>query len=50
MLFGGCLMQGNIMMPSVPKTIYSCNEGNYSLWDEAIRGAVSPARLSHAKY
>lgn len=37
-----CRRQGHIQMPSVPKTIYSCNEGNYSLWDEAIRGAVRP--------
>jgi len=29
-----------VVFPSVPKTIYSCNEGNYQLWDAKIQEAV----------
>jgi fructose-1,6-bisphosphatase I len=31
---------GPVKFPTVPKTIYSCNEGNYQLWDEKIQAAV----------
>ena len=34
------LTHKNLTVPAVPKTIYSANEGNYSLWDEPTRKFV----------
>jgi hypothetical protein len=34
------------MLPSNPKTIYSCNEGNYTLWDDAMKAAVGSEEFS----
>jgi len=31
---------GPMTFPTKPKTIYSCNEGNYQLWDKEIQDAV----------
>jgi fructose-1,6-bisphosphatase I len=31
---------GPVAFPERPKTIYSCNEGNYQLWDAKIQAAV----------
>mmetsp|Transcript_47971 Transcript_47971/g.108905 ORF Transcript_47971/g.108905 Transcript_47971/m.108905 type:complete len:344 (-) Transcript_47971:295-1326(-) len=37
---GEFVHMGPMAFPSVPKKIYSCNEGNYSLWDPKIQAAV----------
>lgn len=37
---GEFVYMGPVVFPSVPKTIYSCNEGNYQLWDAKIQEAV----------
>lgn len=42
--------QGHIQFPSNPKTIYSCNEGNYSLWDPAMRAAVDSFKQQDPPY
>ena len=40
MFAGEFVYMGPVSFPAKPKTIYSCNEGNYRLWDEKIRVAV----------
>ncbi len=42
--------QGHIQFPANPKTIYSCNEGNYSLWDPAMRAAVDSFKQQDPPY
>lgn len=37
---GEFVYMGPVTFPAVPKTIYSCNEGNYQLWDAKIQAAV----------
>lgn len=37
---GEFIYMGPVLFPAVPKTIYSCNEGNYQLWDDKIQAAV----------
>jgi len=37
---GEFVYMGPMAFPEKPKTIYSCNEGNYQLWDEKIQAAV----------
>eukprot|EP00904_Undaria_pinnatifida_P006943 jgi/Undpi1/3379/HiC_scaffold_15.g06752.m1 len=33
-------IEANVRIPAKPKTIYSCNEGNFDSWDEEIKRAV----------
>ncbi|CAN0061172.1 unnamed protein product [Ectocarpus fasciculatus] len=33
-------IEANVKIPTTPKNIYSCNEGNYDSWDEEIKRAV----------
>lgn len=42
--------QGPVRFPAVAKHIYSCNEGNYSLWDEAMRAAVDGFKQQDPPY
>jgi fructose-1,6-bisphosphatase I len=37
---GEFVYMGPVKFPANPKKIYSCNEGNYQLWDEKIQQAV----------
>lgn len=37
---GEFVYMGPVTFPAVAKTIYSCNEGNYQLWDAKIQEAV----------
>jgi len=37
---GEFVYMGPVTFPTKPKTIYSCNEGNYQLWDSKIQSAV----------
>lgn len=43
-------VQGHLQFPPKPKTIYSCNEGNYSLWDPAMRAAVDSFKQQEPPY
>ena len=43
-------VQGHLQFPPKPKTIYSCNEGNYSLWDPAMRAAVDSFKQQDPPY
>lgn len=42
--------QGPVKLPAKPKHIYSCNEGNYSLWDDAMRAAVDAFKHQDPPY
>eukprot|EP00613_Pedinella_sp_CCMP2098_P000252 CAMPEP_0171619192 /NCGR_PEP_ID=MMETSP0990-20121206/15223_1 /TAXON_ID=483369 /ORGANISM="non described non described, Strain CCMP2098" /LENGTH=344 /DNA_ID=CAMNT_0012184195 /DNA_START=36 /DNA_END=1070 /DNA_ORIENTATION=- len=37
---GEFVYMGPVTFPAISKTIYSCNEGNYQLWDSKIQSAV----------
>jgi len=37
---GEFVYMGPVTFPAVAKAIYSCNEGNYQLWDAKIQEAV----------
>ncbi|CAM9591586.1 unnamed protein product [Discosporangium mesarthrocarpum] len=34
-------IESDVKIPTKPKTIYSCNEGNFASWDEEIKRAVT---------
>jgi fructose-1,6-bisphosphatase I len=41
---------GKLVMPEQPKTIYSCNQGNYASWDEAIKTYVNEITMVDKPY
>ena len=41
---------GQLKIPEKPKTIYSCNEGNYSLWDKEIQEATDAFKAGPKPY
>jgi len=41
---------GPMVFPAKSKTIYSCNEGNYSLWDEKIQAATQMFKSGEKPY
>eukprot|EP00937_MAST-01D_sp_MAST-1D-sp2_P003551 g3551.t1 len=43
------LTHKNLRVPSVPKTIYSANEGNYVLWDAPTRAFVDACKNASPK-
>ena len=44
------LSQTNIRIPDKPKTIYSCNEGNYAHWDRATKAFVDGCKTKTNPY
>ncbi|DAZ96360.1 TPA: hypothetical protein N0F65_008010 [Lagenidium giganteum] len=44
------LSHKDIRIPDKPKTIYSCNEGNYSLWDAPTRAFVDECKNKSPPY
>jgi fructose-1,6-bisphosphatase I len=44
------LTSQNVMIPDTPKTIYSCNEGNYTLWDEPTKKFVENCKSAAKPY
>jgi len=44
------LTHSNIKVPEKPKTIYSVNEGNYTLWDEPTRNFVEHVKTAKKPY
>lgn len=44
------LSHHNIRIPETPKTIYSCNEGNYALWDNVTRAFVDECKNKPTPY
>ncbi|TMW57173.1 hypothetical protein Poli38472_003098 [Pythium oligandrum] len=44
------LSHHNIRIPDTPKTIYSCNEGNYSLWDDVTKSFVDECKNKPTPY
>ncbi|RLN73131.1 hypothetical protein BBJ28_00002791 [Nothophytophthora sp. Chile5] len=44
------LSQKNIRIPDQPKTIYSCNEGNYAHWDRPTKAFVDECKTKPTPY
>ncbi|GAB9471673.1 hypothetical protein Gpo141_00008876 [Globisporangium polare] len=44
------LSHNDIKIPEDPKTIYSCNEGNYSLWDAPTKAFVDECKNKPTPY
>ncbi|RLN70181.1 hypothetical protein BBJ28_00000268 [Nothophytophthora sp. Chile5] len=44
------LSQKNIRIPDEPKTIYSCNEGNYAHWDRPTKAFVDECKTKPTPY
>ncbi|GLD96335.1 hypothetical protein PINS_up005018 [Pythium insidiosum] len=44
------LSHHDIRIPEKPKTIYSCNEGNYSLWDAPTKAFVDECKNKPSPY
>ncbi|GMF13798.1 unnamed protein product [Phytophthora lilii] len=44
------LSQKDIRIPDEPKTIYSCNEGNYAHWDRATKAFVDECKTKPKPY
>ncbi len=41
---------GRVEMPKTPKTIYSCNQGNFSQWDDSLKAYVNSIILCEKPY
>lgn len=44
------LSHHNIRIPDKPKAIYSCNEGNYALWDDVTKAFVDECKNKPTPY
>lgn len=43
------LTNPKVRIPDKPKTIYSCNEGNYILWDDQTKAFVEQCKMNKPK-
>jgi len=44
------LTNAKVTIPEKPKTIYSCNEGNYELWDDQTKAYVEQCKKAKKPY